>query len=116
MLFRSHAPPTSNLGQATFVSRPPSLLNGLMWGVGMGAGSEIGHSAVRAITGGRDSREIHEESKHMPQSQAAFQESQSQQMNHPCAEATLSFLNVNLEYIIVFKDECWGYSIMSKLL
>ena len=58
----------------------------------MGVGSEIGHGAVRAMSGGNRSDAVHEESKGIPQ--AMDQTQQSQHMNHPCATTTLSFLNV----------------------
>eukprot|EP00826_Nyctotherus_ovalis_P033366 TRINITY_DN2699_c0_g1_i10.p2 TRINITY_DN2699_c0_g1~~TRINITY_DN2699_c0_g1_i10.p2 ORF type:complete len:127 (-),score=8.45 TRINITY_DN2699_c0_g1_i10:132-512(-) len=78
--------------RATIAMQPPSLLSGLLWGVGMGAGSELGHGAVRALTGGNRPAPAHEEAK-VPGMMGEEQKGSAQDMNHPCAAATLEFLN-----------------------
>ena len=87
----SHPTPTFNAPNHMSMSRPPSLLNGLMWGMGMGVGSEVGHSAVRAVTGGNKESNVEQEEvkgKSTYQQEAEY---------HPCASLTISFLNVIAE-------------------
>ena len=71
----------------------PSLFSSLIWGMGLGAGSEIGHQAVRSLTGANHNTRIQEESKGVPQE---VNSGGTQEMNHPCAAATLEFLNVRV--------------------
>ncbi len=81
-------------------SRPPSLLNGLLWGVGMGAGSEVGHAAVRSVTGGNKDHQVgQEETKGAPmaaqeQSTEMSQSQAKQQDLHPCYSLSQNFLSV----------------------
>lgn len=76
--------------QPHVVMGQPSLMSGLLFGVGMGAGSEVGHSAVRAVTGSsnKEGAVTNEETK-----TAA---TPVQPEYHPCASITASFLNVKL--------------------
>ena len=87
-----HAVPTPSAAQFSapaFAYRPPSLMNGLLWGVGMGAGSEIGHAAVKTVTGShKEPGTIQEEVKGQPQAQR-------QEEYHPCTMFSASFLNVS---------------------
>ncbi len=64
----------------------------------MGAGSEIGHSAVRAVTGsghGKDVQSAQEEAKVAPRAEGHQQQQQQQTDYHPCASLTVAFLNVS---------------------
>lgn len=72
----------------------------------MGAGSEMGHQAVRSLTGGshHDVQKEFEETKNVQKIDSIAQYSQSQEMtdSHPCANLTMAFLNVNLNLLKSF--------------